>query len=270
MSASAPSPGLVAKIDGYIASLWRAFCARLPDAEFHDDADATWFITGSTGAVWHNQVMFARFAQGRAERRVDELLALFRERGLPMLWHVDTAATPELPPLLEARGMTAGAPLTGMAMPLNELPEAVPLPGGLAVERVDDGAGLERWRRAYVAAFEMRDEEVAPLFDFYAASGFDEDAPFRHYVGSFEGELVASSTASFPEEGIAGLWHVGVLPAMRRRRFGTVMSFAPLDDARKRGRSLGVLYASPDGATVYPHLGFRTYSSLTSYAWEPS
>ena len=228
----------------------------------------TWFVTGIRSAHWYNQVMRTNLSEDEASTRIDETLALFSERGLPMLWSVSASDRPaNLEKLLEDRGLTKTGTLVGMACELDGsfTNETSTLPA-IDVERVRDAGGLQQWANAYIEGFEMPESAARPLHDVYAGAGFDDSAPFRHYVGLLEGTPVASSTL-FLGAGIAGVWHVSTDPAARRRGIGMAMTRTPLADARAIGYRIGTLYASEMGVSVYSHLGFKEYTRMTQYQW---
>ena len=255
---------LAAVIEANTVDYWRTCCAHMPGAQFHEDDQMTWFITGVTSAPWYNQVMVTQLAAEEVEK-IDETLALFKERELPMLWSVTGSTRPmNLAELLQARGLTQAGTLTGMAVDLEALVDDLPAPQGFAVERVRDAAAFQRWRRAYVDGFAMPESAARALLDCYAAIGFDDDLPFRHYIGVLAGETVASATL-FLGAGVAGVWHVGTIPAARRQGIGTAMTLAALQDARALGYAVGTLYASDMGTGFYRRVGFKQYGKAVQY-----
>ena len=112
----------------------------------------------------------------------------------------------------------------------------------------------------------MAEAAARPFFDLYRAIGFDEESPFRHYVGTLNGETVASSTL-FLGAGVASIWHVGTVPRARRQGIGAAMTLAPLRDARDLGVRAGVLGSSEVGLSVYEKLGFQTFGRIVQYKW---
>ena len=263
---AAPSETSAAVIEANIVDYWRTCCAHMPGAQFHEDDEMTWFVTGVTSAPWYNQVMVTQLAAEEVDKRIDEALELFAGRELPMLWSV-TGSTrpPDLARLLQARGLIQAGTLTGMAVDLEVLMDDLPAPQGFAVEQVRDAAAFRRWRRAYVDGFEMPEGAARALIDCYATIGFDDDPPFRHYIGVLGGKTVASATL-FLGAGVAGVWHVGTIPAARRQGIGAAMTLATLKDARALGYAVGTLYASEMGTAVYRRMGFQEYGKAVQYA----
>ena len=153
------------------------------------------------------------------------------------------------------------------ALDLASLPESAH-PAEFQIERVDDARSLERWLQAYVEGFGMAEAAARPFFDLYLAIGFDASSPVRHYVGTLNGETVASSTL-FLGAGVASIWHVGTAPGARRRGVGTAMTLAPLLDARDLCLRAGVLGSSESGLSIYEKLGFQTSGRIVQYRWTP-
>lgn len=259
--------GLAAAVEEIPVVYWRTCAPRLPGGDFHEDDDLIWFTTASSTAPWFNQVLRTRFTSEEADARIGETLAMFSERGHPMLWSVSSSDQPaHLESRLQQRGLQrAGGILTGMAIELATLPERA-LPAGFQIKRVDDDRSLEGWLRAYVEGFGMADAAARPLFDLYRSIGFDDTSLFRHYVGTLNGEPVASSTL-FLGAGVASIWHVSTVLRARRRGIGAAMTLSPLRDARDLGVRAGVLNASEAGLSVYEKLGLQTFDRLVQYKW---
>ena len=258
---------LAAAVEENSIAYWRICAPRLPDGDFHEGDDLIWFTTEFATAPWFNQVLRTRLAPEDAEARIEETRAMFSERGHPMLWSVESSAQPaDLEARLQRRGLErAGGVLTGMALGLDSLPDR-DQPEGLKIQRVDNERSLERWLQAYVEGFGMAEAAARPFFDLYRAIGFDEESPFRHYVGTLNGETVASSTL-FLGAGVASIWHVGTVPRARRQGIGAAMTLAPLRDARDLGVRAGVLGSSEVGLSVYEKLGFQTFGRIVQYKW---
>lgn len=262
LPAGASSAALAAAVEENEVELWRVLCAHVPGAEFHDEPDRTWFATGVRDGVWYNQVLAVRFKGPAIDAQIDLALAPFRERGLAMLWTMGPATHPaDLPSRLEAHGLAPRTTMPGMAVDLVALPDPVPV-AGLRIERVGDLAALDLWADAYIAGFEMEDAAGRSLAEIYGRIGFSDEAPARHYAGWLDGSPVASSTL-FLGAGVAGVFHVGTLPAVRRRGIGAAMTLVPLLDARELGYEVGVLFASTMGRPVYERLGFRECCTLS-------
>ena len=260
---------VAAAMEANSVELWRICCGHLPGAEFHDDEQLTWFVTGRPSAPWLNQVMVARLGSDGLTDAIDGTLAPFRAQRLPMLWSVGPSTRPvDLGAHLERHGLVAEGTMTAMAVRLDALVQQISTPSGFTIEPVENIEMLDKWADAYIRGFEMPEVDGRVLRDAYAHIGFDQSVPFRHYVGLLHGEPVASSTL-FVGGGVAGIFHVGTVPTARRQGMGAAMTLAPLRDARTLGYRIGTLYsaASAMGINVYRRLGFRQYGALAQYRW---
>ena len=260
-------PTVVGAIEANPVEYWRFCCTHLPDTELYDGPDMTWFVTDIPFAQF-NQVILTRLPTDGIDARIDETLAHFKARKVPMLWSAGPSVRPtDLGAYLETHGLANAGAMTGMAVDLLALREDAPMPSGLVIERVSDVEILERWRHAYTAGFGMPDFAGRAFFEMYASIGFGDGVPFRHYVGAIRGEPVASSTL-FLGAGVAGIFHVGTVPEARRKGIGAIMTLAPLRHARAKGYRIGTLYGpSAMGLNVYRQLGFQEYYKVTQYLW---
>lgn len=237
---------------------------RAPGCEAHEDRGVTWFATGIPHPLF-NGVMTAQLAPRDADRRIDELIAEFRARGLPLEWTVGTSTVPrELGARLEARGLRHMLRVPGMAMPLEGIPEE-PLPGGLTVAPAEDRSGIEAALRVALATFEIPVEFAPRLADLEMSMPRSHRETLRFFLGRLRGRPVASSVL-FLSGGVAGVYFVGTLAGARGRGIARAMTSAALREGRDRGYRIGALQATRMGVPVYRRLGFRAYSEFAIYS----
>jgi len=255
---------LVPAIEANQFAFWANLCG-LPQVEFRDDEESLWFITGIP-LTGFNVVGRARFTPDKVDAKIEETLAHFRSRRVPMLWAVGPSTQPtDLGGRLEAHGLTHAGHDLAMAGDLLMLNEELPQPPTMTVECVSDLEMLRAWAQVWGAGFEMPDSASRALFDVEAKVGL-ENLPRRFYLGFLRGEPVATSLL-FLGAGVAGIYGVTTLPSVRRQGIGTIMTLAPLREARAMGYRVGVLFSSPMGAGVYRRLGFHEYFKHSHYIW---
>ena len=236
---------------------------RGPGCEVHEDRGVTWFATGLPDPLF-NGVMTARLAPEDVDRRIDDLLAEFRSRSLPLEWTVGSSTVPQdLGSRLQAKGLNHLIAVPGMAMELAKLPEE-PLPKGLAVERAETREDLETCIRIAVTTFQIADDLVPRLVDIELGMPPDHREHALAFLGRLEGRSVASSVL-FASAGVAGVYFVGTLPAARKRGLARAMTAAVLREGRDRGYRIGALQGTEMGVPVYRRLGFREYSRFEIY-----
>lgn len=260
----ASTPDVVRALEANLARFVLQHSAS-PGVTAHDDETLAWVLTG-IAEPFYNAVVRTRLAPAEADAAIARLLAMFRRRSVPALWWVLPSSEPvDLGDRLEAQGMTYRGDGPGMAADLAALPELVPLPSGFAVERVSDVVSLMEWVRtneeAYGAASQPVDLRYVQL---ESVLGFEKERPYQRYLGRMNGLPVATS-ALFLGAGVAGLYGVASLPAVRGRGVGSALSLAALRDARALGCRVAVLESSPLGYSVYQRLGFHEICRLRSY-----
>lgn len=114
-----------------------------PIGEVHADAEATWFLTGAPTPN-ANGVLHAELPTGDLDAAIEDHLAPFRARSLPMMWWRFTPPRPSDPATDEAlhrRGLVLDADRPGFGMELTDLREPV-VPIGVRIERVGDNGAF--------------------------------------------------------------------------------------------------------------------------------
>jgi hypothetical protein len=149
-----------------------------------------------------------------------------------------------------------------MASDLLALAEEFPAPAGLAIEQVRDREMLNVWAHTAFTGLGFPQDGNAQAVELFAGLGFE--LPLRSYLGTLDGEPVATSQL-FLGAGVAGIYIVATVPEARRLGIGTALTLAPLLEARAMGYRIGILHASPMGFGVYRRLGFREYCRMSNY-----
>jgi GNAT superfamily N-acetyltransferase len=203
-----------------------------------------------------------------ADPLVEETTEHYRAAGRRCWWWVGPGTAPaDLGDRLRVRGFTRPAVGPGMAIDLQDLPEAAPTPDGFTIRAVDD-AVIESWCAAMAAGFGMPEATAREVAAFMATVPHGHARPLRHYVGLLGGAPVASSSLLLGA-GVAGVYFVATAPSVRRRGLGTAMTLFPLREARALGYRVGVLQASAMGEPLYRRLGFAPCCAMDVYARAP-
>ena len=237
-------------------------------AEERDDGRVRWVI-GDIPIDYHNCVVHAHLSPEDADGEILKSLERFRAHGAPGSWHIGPSMRPtDMGERLMAHGFSYGGDDIGMAVELSALPEEVPVPEDLEIERVRDEETLAAWRDTLAKGFGEGPVEAEWVEEMYRRLGLGDDGPWHHYLGRLGGAPVATSTL-FVGAGVAGIYFVSTVEGARRRGIGTVITLAPLRAAREMGYKLGVLGSSQMGYTVYRRLGFQEYCRIGLYEWRP-
>lgn len=240
--------------------------ARHSGWEIFDGPSLTWFRSGIPNPN-ANAVVRTNIAPDQAEAAIDVVMRELPGRDLPMVWWWGPGRRPrDLGERLLRRGFVTPGFDPGMAAELAALRENLPAPPELRIERVRDDATLAEWLRTFRLGNDEEPDGPAVPRSRLGPTSYDDDDPFSFYLARLDGEPVATSQMVLGA-GVAGLYCVGTVPAMRRRGIGAAITLAPLLAARARGYRYGVLGATEMGYPLYQRLGFREYCKLTMYIW---
>ena len=258
--------GMTAAIDANVVGTTSSF-GRVPGTELRgEDPDLRFIVSPAVPFPLFNQVHSTRL-QGNADARIEEVFRQYAAHELPFAWSVGPLSSPpDLGPRLRSRGLRPFYRLPGMAAGLDAVEWDVPLPAGLTVERVRDAGAAKEYAGVMRTGFEMPGFIDDALFRVLTSLGFAEDAPFVHYVGRLDGEMLATASLSLAA-GVAGVFNVTTLHGARRRGIGTALTLAALRDARERGYRVCILQSSEMALDVYRRLGFGRYGDYVVYVW---
>jgi GNAT superfamily N-acetyltransferase len=232
------------------------------------DGRVRWVI-GDIPIDYHNCVVHADLSPEEVDATILESLERFRAYGAPGSWHVGPSMRPAgIGEGLLAHGFSYGGDDIGMAVELSSLPERVPVPDELVIERVRDEETLAAWEDTLGRGFGEGPVEAEWVGEMYRRVGLGDDGPWRHYLGRLGGEPAATSTL-FLGAGVAGIYFVSTVEEARRRGIGAALTLAPLREAREMGYRLGVLGSSEMGYPVYRRLGFQEHCRIGLYEWRP-
>jgi ribosomal protein S18 acetylase RimI-like enzyme len=256
---------LALAIESNLVGHWSVL-GRSPKVELHETEELTWFLTGYP-VTRLNRILRARFNPDAVEASIEAALAPFKERGLPLYWHVGPSSTPSnLGEYLLSHGLQKVSDELGMAVDLAALREEPNIPAGLTVERVDDRAALKQWCVIFSNVFGAS-ENAADAFYSIEVDLLGTADNRKLFVGLQAGEPVATALLFFGV-GVAGLYGVGTIPEARRQGIGTAMTTVALNDAKSAGYQVVTLHASPLGQGIYHRLGFKEYCILSRYKWD--
>jgi len=252
-------------IEANLCENYEYFCSA-PGTELQAHSDMVRFITG----VYHanlNGVIRSSLTGGNLADRIDDTLAHFRARGLPMIWWTGPSTTPvDLGMRLVAHGLHYSARLPGMACDLHALNEDLASPSSLRISRVRNRRQLAGWVTAFARGFDTSPEAADGWYRLNMALGLADELPWRLYAGYVHGQPVATAALHLGA-GVAGIYCVSTIPSARRQGIGAALVVAALRDAREEGCRVGILHSSELGMGVYRRLGFQEYCSIGAYSW---
>jgi GNAT superfamily N-acetyltransferase len=164
---------------------------------------------------------------------------------------------------LENFGFAKTGDLSGMAIDLNTFLLSPAMPRELSIEPVRDTETLKAWMGPFAKGYGMPEAAATGLFNFLRGLGFGPDAPFRHFLGRWKGEPVAT-TSLFFGAGVAGIY-ITVTPEARGKGIGAGMTLVPVRTARAAGYRVAITHVPEYRYGFHRKLGFKPYCQLGTY-----
>ncbi len=243
--------------------------ADWPEMELHRNDRMVWTIT-DVAFPFFNNVFNARLPEEGIERAIAETLEPFRQREVPAFWWTGPATRPvALGQYLERAGLEHGFEAPAMAVDLQGMNESTSPPAGFAIEEVVDEDTLRQWCDVMTPVYQFPDFAAGPWFKMLASQGLGREKRLRHFLARLDDKPVATASL-YLGGGVAGLSSIGTLPDHRHRGIGMALTVAVLQEARRAGYRIGVLFSSVMGLPMYRRIGFREYGRGNCYVavWE--
>ncbi len=231
-----------------------------------------------------NQVLRAQLGDPPTDAQITDLLGRIFEHTNQFDWMVFPGCRPhDLGERLAAIGRDGGPDgaweLIGkiggpggnwLITNLAALAVAPAVEGNFRVAQVTSRSDLVTWRLASADGFghTMERMEGESMFDAYARHGFGAEATSLHYIGYVDDTPVTSGTLLMAG-GIAGLYDISTPPALRRRGYGSAISWWMLYEAQQRGIAEAFVWSSNLGKGVYAGIGCMPVDvGVREYQWQ--
>lgn len=231
--------------DENLARTWQAMGRNGGIAAEHDSV--VMVATGIPAAFFNGAYVTARTAD--PEAAIAAANRFMGDAGVPWLLWVRDGVDDELLAAGRQAGLRdAGGP-PGMVMA--QVPDPPPLPAGLEIETVADAAALADHWDVVARGYGMPREIATRLVTERTIA----DPAFAVLLGRVGGEPVSTAILSVTGR-TAGVYTVGTPPEHRRRGYGAALTWAVVEEGRRRGCDHAALQASADGRPVYAAMGF--------------
>lgn len=255
----------VAAIEQITVNCFRSF-AGFPNAQLIDDG-AVFGVMSHVPITFFSGIAATRF-DGDVETQVARTIEQFRAARCAFRWWLTPSTRPQgLASMLAAQGMRHAYDAPGMIADLTMVPLDVPLPEGVTIRRARNVDELTPWTDVFMPVFSRPRMEREIWRDAYERFGFEEDAPWTHFV-AFLGDEPVATTTLLVDGAVAGVYHVATLPSARGRGIGAAVTRAAMRFARERGATRAALQSSESGFRVYQALGFVQKCDLSLYDWK--
>jgi len=232
-----------------------------PDGYIRRDGDVTMINSGIPYPSW-NAMISKNSAWHATERTVTEYLSLNQ---LPCSWWMGPETeNRELGKMLQNNGFTFVNRTAAMALEIESVHLESLSGSDIKILPVSNHHELEQYFQVLQKSFNMPLYAIEVLYDIFSQNSLLKDVKIYHYLGIYKGKAI-SCASLFLAAGTAGIYYIGVLPGMRRKGIGKVMTIHCLKMARKMGFSISVLRASHLGEGVYRQLGFKDYGYFQLY-----
>ncbi|WP_051715460.1 GNAT family N-acetyltransferase [Streptomyces bikiniensis] len=191
----------------------------------------------------------------------------YRAAGLSFEWKLYGHDTPaDLGDRLRAAGFVPGEPETLMAAEAAALPRDVPLPEGVELRAVTDGAGVRQVVEVHARAFGTDSAAIGrQLLDRLSA---DPDG-VAAVIALAHGEPVSAARLELhPGTDFAGLWGGGTVESWRGRGLYRALVSHRARIAADRGHRYVQVDAAPTSRPILRRLGFLELTTTTPYTYE--
>jgi GNAT superfamily N-acetyltransferase len=212
------------------------------------ESDGLVYTTGTPYSA--SMIAFPQLTAANTGRQLDALVASYLQRppGGAGCWSLDPPRPANLGVSLLARGFQPGWRPHWMALDLGQVLTHHLFPKGLTIVRDNDSSLVAVRNLPYARVVVPRASEAA------------FQGQWVRHVASIRGKVVGQSVVFLTsgEWGVAGIYHVGVVPQARGKGVGKAVTLAACLYARDRGYRYAVLNSTDIGKPVYWQLGFHS------------
>lgn len=206
------------------------------------------YTTGTPHSA--SMIAFPELTAGNAGAQLDALISFYLRHppGGAGCWSLDPARPADLGVRLLARGFQPGWRPHWMALDLGQVRTEHSFPKGLSIVRDNDRSLIAVRNLPYARVVVPRPSEAA------------FPGQWVRHVASIRGKVVGQSVVFLTdgEWGVAGIYHVGVVPQFRNKGIGKAVTLAACLYARDRGYRYAVLNSTDIGRQAYQQLGFQS------------
>lgn len=241
------------------------FMGRSHLIELHDSEELTW-LSASVPVAFANQVVRTSLTVETVDEGIAATIHFFERRKATLRWVVGPGSRPPgLAAALERRGFLFLGESSGMWAHVDRLPHHRH-ERDFRVARVSDTTTLRDCLGPLSRGHSLSQAAARFYLEVFESLGFEDRKPWWLFLGRAREEPVAMA-ALFLGRGVAGVYAVATVPEARRLGYGTSMTLAVLEEARKEGSHTAVLRSTGTTLSLYRRLGFRACGTFRDYLW---
>ncbi|QDU77279.1 Acetyltransferase (GNAT) family protein [Bremerella volcania] len=228
-----------------------------------------WYrLTSGIAHPYFNSVFEANIPPEQLTEAIDEAIAPFRERSLPMAWWVGPKSQPaSLGQMLVGHGFEHVACEAAMAIrPFDADYERAS--EEVEVQAVTSITDLRTWVEIMTGVYGLPEFTQEPWFRILKQAGLGSRKKLQHFMAIVDGEVAGVGSIFYGIQA-AGIYNIAVLPEFRGQGVASTLTISLLSLIDERGVDLATLCASRKAESLYRQIGFRRYGELNCYAWMP-
>jgi GNAT superfamily N-acetyltransferase len=232
---------------------WFVAERAVPGVEVHEDRDITWIV--HAGQAWRNAGIMVRFKPSSAARRLDTLLARYRQHRRGMALWISPSVTPaDVTDLLADRGLRCQKYYPAMIRNITKPGPRREPRKGLVIRRVVDVAEFERTPHPAIGPLTtpLRRTALERLRTLVSASS----SRTRAFVAWLDNKPVGAIEV-FVGSHSAGIHALTVLDDYQGHGIGSALVEHGCQEAHDMGATTIGLLASTEGQRLYLRRGFR-------------
>lgn len=238
---------------------WMRYSA--PFELLQDKGDVNVVVCSEACNDTFNYVLRARFSEKEAEKRVNEIKAIFQHKKLPFAWYVGPSDHPSnLSEILKEANFTLNDENFGMFLNISSFsyyPEQK-----IRFQRVLTKSQLKEFDEINVKSGENSHFDL--IFHSLPPIIYGEGSPIELYVGYVDGVPVTSGILCL-YAGVAGIYYVATIPEERRKGYAKAMMEMLFERAKECRYGIVTLQATADGKHLYEKLGFQACCLFAEY-----
>lgn len=264
------TPAMLTALEANAGEEIACFGRGIPGAEYHEDAELTWFITHRHYLNGVARTHLLEHDSSFVDTRIRTLCAYFAAKKVSMNWAISPTTTPyNMASRLLANGFRYRDDDLWMALNLHTPIETLPTPSSLVISECLSEHDLLIWRDVNARGFDNFEEGAQTYYENYHNLGYGAGQPWHHYLAWVDNEAVSAASLLL-HAGIAGIYGVSTVPKARQKGIGYAITHHLLREARAFGYHIAILAPSDMGLSMYRRLGFQNCCHMHHYSWTPT